>query len=158
VITKLVVRPVKNFFEKLVLKERSAKILALSLCMGIYIAFCPFVGFHTIMVFAFSWIFSLNFAVTLAASVFINNPWTMVPIYSIDYFFGHWVFKLFNINPLSFNPGWMDSFNNIAFEYTGVSGISFWAFMLGGNLLGVLISVILYPVVKPAFQKMAEKV
>ena len=97
-IAKLIVEPFKNFFEKLVLKERSPRILALSLCIGVYIAFCPFVGFHTVLVFALSWILSLNFSVTLASSVFVNNPWTMVPIYSVDYVFGDWIFKLFGIN------------------------------------------------------------
>lgn len=157
-IIKLIVKPFKNFFEKLILKERRPKVLALSFCIGVYIAFCPFVFLHTAMVFALSWFFSLNLAVTLAASVFVNNPWTMLPIYSIDYFFGNWVFKLFGVNPLMFNPCWMDRFNNIVFEYTGVSGISFWSFMVGGNLLGLLISVSLYPVVRLVFEKMAEAV
>lgn len=153
-ILKPVINLFKVFFESLVLKEKSPKVLALSFCVGVYIAFCPFVFLHTVMVIAFSWFFSLNFAVTLASSVFVNNPWTMIPIYSIDYIFGDLVFNLFGINSLSFNPSWMDTFNNFAFTYTGVSGISFWSFMLGGNLLGVIISVILYPVAKSVFEKM----
>ncbi|KKP29747.1 MAG: hypothetical protein UR12_C0003G0021 [candidate division TM6 bacterium GW2011_GWF2_30_66] len=155
---KLIIKSFKSFFEKLVLKEKSPKILALSFCAGIYIAFCPFVGFHTVMVFAFSWFFSLNFAVTLASSVFVNNPWTMVPIYSMDYVFGDLFFKLFGINPLSFNPSWMDAFNSLAFKYTGVSGISFWSFMIGGNLLGIIISVILYPIARSSFEKISKRV
>lgn len=153
----MVVKPFKSFFERLVLKERSPKVLALSFCFGVYIAFCPFVGFHTIMVIGLSWLLSLNFAVTLASSIFVNNPWTMVPIYSIDYFFGTWVFKIFGIDPVASNPTWMNFFNQTLFKYTGVSGISFWAFMLGGNLLGLLISVILYPVAKRAFERIANK-
>lgn len=157
-VNKLIVKPIRSLFERLILKERKPKVLAVSVCMGIYIAFCPFVGFHTALVFLTAWLFSLNFAATLAASVFVNNPWTMVPIYSVDYVFGNWIFKLFGVNPLSFNPLWMDKFNHIVFQYTGVSGISFWSFMIGGNLLGVLISVILYPVVKSALERISERV
>lgn len=156
-INKLVVKPFKNFIEKLILKERRPKMLALSFCFGVYVAFCPFVGFHTIMIIVLTWLFSLNFAVALASSVFVNNPWTMLPIYSIDYCFGDLVFKFFGANPCAFDPGWMQSFNDFLFRYTGVSGISFWSFMLGGNLLGILISVILYPVLKRVFERRASK-
>ena len=46
------------------------------------------------------------------------------------------------------NPSWMEFINVPLRTYTGVEGISFWSFMIGGNLLGLLFSVMLYPVVK----------
>src|SRR5581483_10373754 len=67
-------------------QEHCSTKLALSFCVGVYIAFSPFIGLHTVMTFIFVWLFGLNLAATFTASWLINNPWTMIPIYSTDYF------------------------------------------------------------------------
>jgi len=153
----MIVRRIKNFFYKLVLKEKSPKMLALSFCVGVFISFSPFVFFHTIMIIVSAWLFSLNFAVVMSASLFVNNPWTMVPVYSADYVFGEWFLrKIIGLNPLSLNPSWMSPLNSFICKYTGISGISFWSFMIGGNLLGLIISVMLYPVVKRIFKRLSR--
>jgi len=77
----------------------------------------------------------------------------MVPVYAAGYFFGEWVLGLLGVNPLALNPFWMGSINRLLLYYTGLTGISFWSFMIGGNLLGLLFSVILYPVLKLFFTK-----
>ena len=118
------VQSLSNFFARLVLQEKSAYKLAASCALGAYIAFSPFVGLHTVMVFAFSWLFALNSAVTWAVSVAINNPWTMMPVYGVDYLVGDW-----------------------CAQYFGITLPAGWAFLIGGNLLGLLIGVMLYPIV-----------
>jgi len=148
----------KNFFEKLVLKERNPNVLALSFSLGAFVAFSPFVCFHTVMIICFSWLFSLNLAVAFAVTWLINNPWTMVPVYSVNYIFGDWFLKRFvGLDPLTINPSWMAPINNFICKYTGISGISFWSFMIGGNLLGVAISVMLYPIVKVVFRRISHR-
>ena len=82
---------IKKIFTRLLQYEQCVATFTLSCCMGIYIAFCPFVGFHTAMVFVFSWLFALNVSVVLAVSVLINNPWTMLPVYGFSYFCGDWI-------------------------------------------------------------------
>ena len=142
----------------LTLKEQSAQKLTLSCCLGIYIAFSPWVGFHTIMVFAFSWLFRLNPAITFTSTYILNNPWTMTPLYLGDYFFGDWVLKsCFGIDSMAINPSWMTWVNTNLTYYTGLKGLSFWAFMVGGNLLGILFSVILYPILLNTFSKILKK-
>jgi len=153
------IKKLKKFLKKLVLKEKSPKVLALSFCIGVFIAFSPFIFLHTAMIFAVCWMFSLNFAVVFSASFFVNNPWTMVPIYSTDYFFGEiFLKKVLGLNTLSLNPSWMEPVNNIVSNYIGISGISFWSFIIGGNLLGLLISVMLYPIVKVVFERVSQGV
>ena len=147
----------KNFFYKLVLKERSSHKLALSSAWGIYVAFCPFIVLHTVMLFAFSWLFSLNFGVSFAVSYLINNPWTMVPVYASGYFFGELVLRLLRIDMLGTNPAWMHVINGPIERYLGISGVSLWAFVLGGNLLGVLISGTLYPVLERFFARLVRE-
>jgi len=155
----MILRWFKNFFEKLVLKERSPNVLALSFCLGVLIAFSPFVCFHSVLIIFLSWLFSLNLAVAFAATWLINNPWTMVPVYSMNYVFGDWFLKRFiGLDPLTINPRWMDPINGFICKYTGTSGISFWSFMIGGNLLGIAVSVMLYPIVKVIFKRIAYRV
>ena len=90
------------------LKERCPDRLALSLALGAYIAFCPFVGLHTALVFVFAWLLSLNALVLLAISNGINNPFTMLPIYASGHMTGDWLLSgLFGYDVQRLDPGWM---------------------------------------------------
>ena len=60
---------------------------ALAFAVGVWIAFCPFYGFHTILVGLCTWAFGLNF-LALLAGAWINNPWTIVPILGATYWTG----------------------------------------------------------------------
>lgn len=142
----------KNFLKKLMQQERSPEKLALSFCVGNYIAFSPFPFFHTVMVFLFSWLFKLNLGVTFATSCFINNPWTMIPVYGADYALGYWlVYKVFNLNIYHYNPWWMYSINNLCEGTLGIAKPCIWSFLIGGNLLGIGLSLLLYPIMKKVF-------
>lgn len=60
---------------------------ALAFAVGVWIAFCPLYGFHTILVGLCTWAFGLNF-LALLAGAWINNPWTVVPILGATYWTG----------------------------------------------------------------------
>jgi len=137
-----------NRVRSFIKKERCPRRLAFSISLAVFIAFSPFVGFHTAMVFLFAWLFALNAAVLLGISMFINNPWTMVPIYAADHFVGDSIFYLFGINSMDLNPDWVSSLNVWIFHYTGMEGISFWAFLIGGNLLSLLLAILVYPIIR----------
>ncbi|HXW86367.1 MAG TPA: DUF2062 domain-containing protein [Candidatus Bathyarchaeia archaeon] len=125
-----------------------AHTFAKSVCFGVYVAFSPFVGFHTAMVILFSWFFALNFSLTLATSVLINNPWTMIPVYATDHLIGHYLFSLFSIDISRYEPTWVTTCSTYLEPYIGVQSLSLWAFLCGGNLLALCLSCILYPVAK----------
>ncbi len=61
--------------------------LALAFAAGVFIAFSPTFGLHTLSVFAVAWAFRLNTLVLLTAA-FLNNPWTIVPMYAFCLWFG----------------------------------------------------------------------
>lgn len=67
--------------------QESAERTALAFAIGAWIAFCPFYGFHMILVVFCTWAFRLNF-VALMAGALINNPWTIVPILGATYWTG----------------------------------------------------------------------
>ncbi|MEX0940342.1 MAG: DUF2062 domain-containing protein [Candidatus Babeliales bacterium] len=150
---------ITNYLKKYVYEERSPHKLALSFCIGSYIAFSPFLFFHTIMVFAGVWLFQLNFPITLTAAYGINNPWTAIPIYMIDYIFGYWILhKLLHIKVVTIFPEWM-SYLNYFFEYKlGLPQPCIWSFLIGGNLLGIILSVLLYPLMKKIFSKLVTEI
>jgi uncharacterized protein (DUF2062 family) len=132
-------------------QEQSPHKLALTCALGVFIGISPLIGLHTVMTFAFSWAFSLNLAALFAVSVLVNNPWTMVPIYSADHFFGAWLFQFLQIDYLQLDPVWVESCNLFLKNHTGISGLSLTAFLVGGNILAVCMSIIVYPITRRIF-------
>ena len=61
--------------------------LALAFAIGVFVAFSPWLGLHIISCLFFAWIFRVSKFVVLTAT-FVNNPWTMVPIYAFNLWFG----------------------------------------------------------------------
>jgi len=61
--------------------------LSLAFALGIFIAFSPWLGLHIVSAVFLAWLFRLNKVVVLTAS-FVNNPWTMVPMYAFCLWFG----------------------------------------------------------------------
>jgi uncharacterized protein len=61
--------------------------LALAVAIGVFIAFSPWVGLHIVSCLLFAWLFRVNKLVVLTAT-FVNNPWTVVPMYAFCLWFG----------------------------------------------------------------------
>lgn len=61
----MIAHKVKNFFASLILKEPSPHKLAVAFSAGVYIAFSPFPGFHTVMVIFFPGYLSSTFLLCL---------------------------------------------------------------------------------------------
>ena len=157
-------KAIKRYFQKLILAEGSSHRLALSFCVGAFIAISPVIPLQTPLIFLTSWLFSLDFGVNFAAVYLINNPLSIVPIYVMDYFFGYWLFeKVLNLNLMQYNPSWVDAFNRFLSKYVDLakytgSVFCFWCLMLGGFLLAFLISLALYPLMLRFFQRVKKQV
>jgi uncharacterized protein len=54
---------------------------ALAFALGVFIACTPTLGLHTVLALSLAFLFGLN-RVAILAGTFVNNPWTVVPIYS----------------------------------------------------------------------------
>jgi uncharacterized protein (DUF2062 family) len=54
--------------------------LARAFAAGVFVAFSPFIGLHTVMVLLLAWAFRLNKVVALTGT-FVNNPWTIAFVY-----------------------------------------------------------------------------
>ena len=138
-ITKL-----KDIAIRLIVADRSPARLALAFCVGIFVAFSPFIGLHTIMMLVCAWFCHLNFAMMYFSSHLVNNPLTIAPLY----WFNHIIGKKFCLMIFGFvptNPSWINWLNAKIACLTGLPGVSLWAFVIGGNIAGLVVSVALYP-------------
>ena len=147
----MIVTYIRLLRERLMAQEQSPHKLALTCALGVFIGISPWVGLHTVMTFAFAWVFSLNLAALFAVSMLIHNPWTMVPVYSIDHFFGTWLFQFLPIDYLQLDPVWVGSCNLFLKNHTGISGLSLTAFLVGGNVLAIGMAIIVYPIARRIF-------
>ncbi|MCK4265118.1 DUF2062 domain-containing protein [Candidatus Babeliales bacterium] len=121
--------------------ESSAK-LGLSFALGMYVAFSPFPGFHTLIILSLRWLLGLNLPI-LFVTASINNPWTMLPFYGLDYAFGYWFLNDF----FNLNVSWMISLEKIF----GMGKICLLSFLVGGNVLGIFAALVSYPISKKIF-------
>lgn len=139
---------IKQFFSSLFTGEQSPEHLSLSFCIGNYIAFSPFFGLHGVMAIVGSWLLRLNFPVMFTAAYGINNLWTAIPIYTADYFFGHWlVHSVLELPTEYVTPLWLDGLSQTFSDYTGFAKPCMISFLIGGNLLGILTSLLMYPII-----------
>lgn len=110
---------------------------ALAFAIGVFIAFSPVYGLHTVIVLFCAWALGLNF-LALMVGAFLNNPWTLVPILGASY----WVGALL-----------LGRSDSPAFDWNDVSFGALYAqvmpyampFFLGGFVLSLLGAALAYP-------------
>ena len=119
-----------------------------SCCLGVYIAFSPFPGAHTLIMLICNFLFKLHFP-TLLIATSLNNPWTIIPFYTFDYTFGYW----FVHSLMGWHPSWVLSFAKIF----GTGNICIWSFLIGGNILGMAFALASYPLVTQLFTRLASQ-
>ena len=61
--------------------------VALAFALGVFIAFFPILGIHTGLAIAIALAFRLN-KVALLVGAWVNNPWTVTPMYTAGMFLG----------------------------------------------------------------------
>ena len=111
---------------------------ALAFAIGVFIAFAPHYGFHTVSVLLFSWAFRLNYLAVLLGSL-INNPWTLLPILGLTLYTG---LILFGIPPSS-SLQWQHLRLETLFDTIAPY---LFPFIVAGCLLGIVGAVVAYPV------------
>jgi uncharacterized protein (DUF2062 family) len=147
----------RTAFRRLLAIDDPPERTALAFSIGIFIAFSPFLGLHTIMATVIAFAFRFN-KVAIYTGTFINNPFlTLVPIIIASYAVGAFILgRPLHIpdegiellkNPHLFSRDYyrrlfLQSWNNIV-----------WPFSVGGMILSVVCSLLAYPLTLWALRK-----
>ena len=121
---------------------------ALAFSIGVFIAFSPFLGLHTIMATVVAFLFRFN-KVAIYTGTFLNNPFfTLVPIIIASYAVGAFVLGRPMHIPdegleLLKNPDLLSS--NYYSRLFVQSWHIVWPFTVGATVLSVVCSVLAYP-------------
>ena len=135
-------------FRRLLAIDDPPERTALAFSIGVFIAFSPFLGLHTILATFIAFVFRFN-KVAIYTGTFVNNPpLTLVPIIVASYAVG----AFFMGRPLRIPPEGVELLKNphlLTGEYYRrlfVQSLSVVApFALGGMVLSVVCSLIAYP-------------
>src|SRR2546422_11400139 len=80
-------RRVSGLWHKVLVLEDTPERIALGFAVGVFLAFSPFLGLHTLLGLTLAFLFGLN-RVAVLVGLFVNNPWTLVPIYAAATYIG----------------------------------------------------------------------
>jgi len=141
-------RALKDLIKKLLHIEDTPERTALAYCIGIFLGFSPFLGFHTLAGLAIAFLFGLN-RVAILLGVWTNNPWWIVPYYVIATWIGmkvtgysiEWT-RLKEIFQLGRIEGFMSS--GFSSQVSAQSGLLL-SFLIGSLILCTFLSLVAYP-------------
>jgi uncharacterized protein (DUF2062 family) len=135
-------------FRRLLAIDDPPERTALAFSIGIFIAFSPFLGLHTILATVLAFAFRFN-KVAIYTGTFINNPFlTLVPIIIASYAVGAFLLG----RPIQIPDEGIELLKDphlLTGEYYRRLFVQFWSivwpFAVGGMVLSVVCSVIAYP-------------
>jgi uncharacterized protein len=135
-------------FRRLLALDDPPERTALAFSIGVFVAFSPFLGFHTILATSIALIFRFN-KLAIYCGTFINNPFlTLVPIIIASYATG----ALLLGRPLSISPEGVELLTDphplTAGYYRKLFRESWeivWPFTVGSMVLSVVCSLLAYP-------------
>jgi uncharacterized protein len=135
-------------FRRLLAIDDPPERTALAFSIGVFIAFSPFLGLHTILATLIAFLFRFN-KIAIYTGTFVNNPFlTLVPIIIASYAVGAAVLG----EPLQIPDEGLELLKN-PHIFTGEyyrqlfvqSWNIVWPFAVGGTILSVVCSLVAYP-------------
>ncbi len=119
--------------------------VALAFAIGVFLAFFPVMGLHTILALSVAWVGRFSVPV-LIAGTFVNNPWTIAPIYGGALWFGLF---LTGSSPPSLRIEWKEM--EIIAIWDALKPV-LWPFCVGAIASGVIAGLIAYFIARPIIQ------
>lgn len=143
-------------FRRLLAIDDPPERTALAFSIGIFIAFSPFLGLHTIMATVVAFAFRFN-KVAIYTGTFINNPFlTLVPIIIVSYAIGAFLLG----RPLGIPDEGIELlrdphlFSRDYYHRLLQQGWNIvWPFSVGATILSIVCSLLAYPLTLWALRK-----
>ena len=126
--------------------------IALSFTIGVFIAFSPLLGTHLIMVFFLILIFRFN-KIAILTGALVNNPWTILPMYSAGTFLGFVIMRKPIASLPSFKLSDFESFS----VFFGKFKLILFPYLIGCTVLGLLAALISYVFIREFFVRRRRK-
>ena len=124
--------------------------VALAFGIGVWLAFSPLLGLHTVLALLIAYLFRLNRAAMLVG-VYVNNPWTLAPLFMAGTVLGCEIFGVSTegLEAIDF------SLHGRAFYRALLEGLRpyLWPFVVGNTLLGVLAGIVGYVVLREVLER-----
>jgi uncharacterized protein (DUF2062 family) len=124
--------------------------IALAFGIGVWLAFSPLLGLHTVLALLIAYLFRLNRAAMLVG-VYVNNPWTLVPLFTAGTVLGCEILGVSTegLEAIDFR------LRGGAFYRTLLEGLRpyLWPFVVGNTLLGVLSGIAGYVVLREILER-----
>jgi uncharacterized protein (DUF2062 family) len=132
-------------FRSLLLLDDTPHRIAAAFSIGVWIAFFPIWGIHTLMALGLAFALRMSRA-AMVVGAWVNNPWTAPPLYAFGTAFGCWLLGV----PLESFDGFDWTLHGREFIEDAVTSLRpfLMPFLLGNVLLGVVAGVVSYPVVR----------
>ena len=145
----------RSTFRRLLAIDDPPERTALAFSIGVFIAFCPLLGLHTIIATFVAFLFRFN-KIAIYAGTFVNNPFlTLVPIIIASYAVGAFLLG----RPLTIPDEGVELLTHPAL-FSGVYYrqifVQSWAivkpFAVGATVLSVVCSLLAYPLTLKALR------
>ena len=145
----------RSTFRRLLAIDDPPERTALAFSIGVFIAFCPFLGLHTILATFVAFVFRFN-KIAIYTGTFINNPFlTLVPIIIGSYTIGAFILG----RPLKIPDEGVELLTHPAIfsgDYYRQIFIQSWTivkpFAVGATVLSVVCSLLAYPLTLKALR------
>ena len=117
--------------------------VALAFSLGVALAFSPLLGLHTILGLTIAFALRMN-RVAVLIGVFVNNPWTIVPIYTAAVYLGWYLFGFPAVPDLP-DFQWTSLWNGSFWVNLWRNGAVLKPLILGSTILSVFAGLVSYP-------------
>jgi uncharacterized protein (DUF2062 family) len=128
--------------------------IAAAFAVGVYLAFHPLFGLHTLMALGIAFAFRLSRAAVLVG-IYVNNPWTMAPMYLAGTTLGCWILGV----PLEGLSDLEWDLDNRAFYRLLLVSLRpyLWPYVVGNTILGIVCGSIAYVIVRGILERRARR-
>ena len=129
--------------------------IAAAFGVGVYVAFHPLFGFHTLMALGIAFAFRLSRAAVLVG-IYVNNPWTIAPMYLAGTTLGCWILgvPLDGLSDIAWDDWDERGFYRILFlslkQYL-------WPYVVGNTILGVVCGALAYLALRWFLERRARR-
>lgn len=130
--------------------EDSPHRIALSFGLGVFIAFSPLLGLHTLIALGIAVAFRLSKA-AIIVGIYVNNPWTIAPMYLAGTLLGCFLLGVSadDLATLRFDEHGWAFYRSLKVQLRPY----LWPFVVGNTLLGMLVGLLAYLVLRRVLER-----